>query len=334
MTAYQLKDWTPGEPRIDRSLKLCFIGDWGTANFHRICSWLCQEFCDRAGPRSRVAIWNTVGGGIDAAVEVFDGDADLAIITPAQALPAALAGTGICAGRPMPSLRALAVLPQRDRMMLAIAGDQGIRSFAELRERRPALKISTSEDNGENLIGYTARRLMAAHGIDEATLGSWGGGYIDSTRPDLSLRRFRDGTVDATVQEAIMTPWWRDAVEARAAVILPAEAAALAKLKQEEGWNSAELPAGYYPGQPDALPQLDFSDFVVVVRDDMPEDVAHLLTWCLVERRAVIERQFRHIPPERSPLSYPLDPQAMARTSLPLHSGARRYFAEAGIPTG
>ena len=329
---YPLKDWLPGQPRLDRSLTLQFIGDWGQANFHRICSWLTQEFCDRAGARSRVAIWNTIDGGIDAARAVFDGEVDMAILTPAQALPAALDGTGIFAGRPMPSLRALAVLPQRDRMLLALPRDVGIGSFAELRDRKPALNIATSEDNGSNLIGYIARRYMEAHGIDEATLESWGGRYINSSRPDLSMHRFRDGVADAALQEAVMTPWWRDAVVTRDAVILPAEPEALAKLEAERGWRTVDLAAGFYPGQDDALPALDFSDFVIVVRDDMPEDVAHLLTWCLVETRGRIEQQFRHIPPERSPLTYPLDPVAMARTSLPLHAGARRYYEQSNVP--
>lgn len=75
------------------------------------------------------------------------------------------------------------------------------------------------------------------------------------------------------------------------------------------------------------------SDFLTV-RDDMPDDVAHLLTWCLVEKREAIERQYYHLSPERSPLTYPLDPPAMCRTSLPLHPGARRYYEEAGILTG
>ena len=90
-------------------------------------------------------------------------------------------------------------------------------------------------------------------------------------------------------------------------------------------------PPGFCLDKPDALPALDFADFVIVVRDDMPDDVAHLLTWCLIETREAIERQFRHIPPERSPLSYPLDPARMARPSLPLHPGARRFYAEAGL---
>lgn len=328
---YDLKDWLPGEPRIERSVTLQFIGDWGQANFHRICSWLCQEFCDRSGPRSRVGIWNPVEGGIDAARAVFDGTVDLAILTPAAALPAALEGRSIFKGSPMPSLRALAVLPQRDRMVLALPRELGISSFAELRERKPAISIATSEDNGANLIGYIARRYMEAHGIDEATLESWGGRYIDSARPDLSMFRFRDKVADAALQEAIMTPWWLDAVKTRDAILIPAEPDAIARLEAEHGWTGAEIAADFFPNQPEPVPALDFADFVIVVRDDMPEDIAHLLTWALVEKRGTIERQYHHIPAERSPLSYPLVPAAMAKPSLPLHPGARRYYSEAGI---
>lgn len=310
-------------------MTLQFIGDWGRANFHRVCSWLCQEFCDRAGPRSRVGIWNTVDGGIDALTAVHDGEVDLCIVTPASALGEAAAGHGIYArGGAMPRLRALAVLPQRDRMVLAVSGELKVASFQALRERRPALRIAASVDDGYNLIGYVGRRYMEAHGIDEATLRSWGGGYIESVRPEQSLLRMRNGEVDAVLQEAIMTPWWREAVSARSATVLAAEPNALARLEAEHGWPAAELAADFLPGQTEALPALDFSDFVVVVRDDMAEDVAHLLTWCLVETRDAIEGQYRHIPANRSPLTYPLIPARMAQTPIPLHPGAKRHYED------
>lgn len=328
---YQIKDWKPGEPRIERSVTLQFIGDWGMANFHRICSWLCQEFCDRAGPRSRAGIWNPVDGGIDAMRAVFDGSVDLAIMTPAMALPAALEGRSIFSGEPMPTLRALAVLPQRDRMVLALPRSLGISSFAELRAKKPPISIATGEDNGANLIGYVAKRFMEAHGIDEAELKSWGGRYIESSRPDLAMSRFREGIADAALQEAIMTPWWLEAVKARDAVLIPAEDAALEALERDHGWGSADIDADFFPGQAGAIRTLDFADFVIVVREDMPDDVAHLLTWCLVEKRESIERQYRHLAPERRPLTLPLIPAAMARTSLPLHVGARRFYSEAGL---
>lgn len=318
------------EPRIERSLTLSFVGDWGQANFHRICSWLSQEFCRRAGPHSRVAIWNIPGGGvasggIEAIDEVQDGVADLCIVTPAMLIPAAIAGGLMFASRPAPDLRALVAMPQNDRMVLALDPALGIRSFAELREKRPPLRIATSRDDGTNFVGYVARLFAEAHGIDRATVESWGGEYVFDTHPMDSIGRMVRGEVDALLQEAVMSPGWTELVEKGRAVPLAAEEGALATLAAQ-GLAARPLPAGYWPCLDAPLPALDFSDFLILVRSDMPEDVAHLLTWCLVERREGMERQYRHLPPQRSPLSYPLDPAAMARPGVPLHPGAQRYF--------
>lgn len=321
---------TTASPRLQRSVTLNFIGDWGQANFHRICGWLCQEFCDRAGARSSVGIWNIRGGGIESIHKVQDGEVDLAIATPAGLLAQAPRGEGMFAGRPAANLRALAVLPQDDRMVLAIDPKLGIRSYEELRAKRPPLRIAASHDDGTNFIGYVGRRMMAAHGIDEATLESWGGGYVGDIRPDASLERMRAGGVDAVLQEAIMTPWWSDVVETGKAIPLSAEEEALARLARELGLQPQTLPAGYWPSWPNEVRAPDFADFLVLVRDDMPDDIAHLLTWCLVETRDALERQYRHIPQRHSPLSYPLVPARMARTSIPLHDAARRYYREAG----
>lgn len=61
----------------------------------------------------------------------------------------------------------------------------------------------------------------------------------------------------------------------------------------------------------------------------MPKEVAYLLTWCLVETRDMLEGQYKHIKPERSPLSYPLDPKKMGQTPVPLHEGAQEYYSKA-----
>jgi hypothetical protein len=322
---------TTTEPRLPRSHHLTFVGDWGQANFHRICSWLCEEFCRRAGPRSRVAIWSIRAGGIEAVDLVQEGEADLCIVTPAMLIPSALTGEGIFAGRAAPNLRALAVLPQNDRMVLALKPELGIRSFEELRRSRPPLRIAASRDDGTNFIGHVGRLMMAAHGLDAATLASWGASYVEDTKPAESLARLRDGEADAVLQEAVMTPWWAELVESGRAVPLPAEDAALQRLKAERGFPSSPLPAGYWKPLDRPLPALDFSDFVLLVRDDMPDDMAHLLAWCLTETRHVIERQYRHLAPERSPLSYPLDPARMARPPIPLHPGARRHYETLGV---
>jgi len=324
------------QPVIKRSLTLNFVGDWGQANFHRICSWLTQEFCDRAGPRSRVAIWSMRGGGLEGLVQVHDGEAQLAIATPAGLLSAAATGHGLFASTgPMPGLRSLAVLPQRDRMMLAIHPKFGIKSFADLHRIKPALRIATSVDDGTNYIGYVAMRLMEAHGITSQVLESWGGSFVLTTRPEQAIENMRLGHADAVLQEAIMTPWWRQLMEEQNLVPIPVEADALASLANSPGFRPASVRAGFWNSQSnvDEIPALDFSDFVVVVRDDLPDDLAYLLTWCLVETRNVIETQYKHLDPERSPLTYPLDPAAMAKPSIALHPAAERYYRERGYLT-
>ncbi|KAF4336949.1 hypothetical protein FBEOM_9173 [Fusarium beomiforme] len=324
-------------PRLERSLTLHFIGDWGMANFHRICSWLAQQFCDRTGARSQVAIWNLRDGGLEAITNVFSGSVHLSIATPVQLMTTALTGQGIfgpCG--PMPSLRSLGVLPQNDRMVFAISPKYNIHSFKELRQQKPALRIATSHNDGTNFIGYVASELMKAHLIDESELESWGGKYITATRPEQAMALVMDGKADALLQEAIMTPWWESIIEEKGFIPLPAEATALARFHENNPGaaktDAAPLPAGFWPSLTKPLPCLDFSDFVVLVRDDLPEDVAHLLTWCLVETRASMEGQYRHLPPEKSPLTYPLVPHKIAQSPVLLHPGAKRYYRESGIP--
>jgi TRAP-type uncharacterized transport system substrate-binding protein len=305
------------------------------ANFHRICSWLTQQFCDRAGGDSRVGIWNIRYGGIEAVLDVFRGEAQLAVATPAQMISTALTGQGIFAPYgPMPSLRALGVLPQNDRMILAIHPKYGIKSFEDLRQKRPALRIATSTNDGTNFIGFTAYAFMECHGITAEVLESWGGKYVTAHRPEQAIALVQAGEADALLQEAVMTPWWADIMENCKYDALAAEASALARFAEKYPNTAAQdpdpLPAGFWSTLTEPLHTLDFSDFVILVRDDLPEDVAHLLTWCLVETRSAIESQYKHLKPGRSPLTYPLCPAKMARSPIPLHEGAKRYYQEAG----
>ena len=329
---FDTKEYNVEAPLITRSVNLTFIGDWGMANFHRICSWLTQEFCDRAGSRSTISIRNVRGGGIEALLAVHDGEVHLSIATPAKMLKNALTGDGMFAGHPMPDLRALAVLPQVDRMVLAVHSKFGIKTYDDLRRKKPALRIAASVDDGTSPIGYVGQRLMEAHGISEDTLKTWGGEYIKNIRPEQSIGLMAEGKVDALLQEAIMSPWWREVMERGHDVVpIPAEPNGLAHLTKELGLPAVKIRAGFWDNLEEELPAIDFSDFVVFVRDDLPDDIAYLLTWALVETRFKLEAQYQHIPPERSPLSYPLDPHKMADTPFPLHPGAKQYYEAAGI---
>src|SRR5262245_24568883 len=135
------------EPRLNRSITLHFYGDWGQANLHRVCGWLAQEVGDRSGPHSRFAIWNG-RGGTDAVRAVGRGQVDVALSTPAAFVTTALDGRGPYRGEAFPHLRALGSVPQLDRLVLAVSAEVGVRSFADIRERRIPLRIATSPDDG------------------------------------------------------------------------------------------------------------------------------------------------------------------------------------------
>lgn len=229
----------------------------------------------------------------------------------------------------MSHLRAIGALPQNDRMVLALNPKYNVKTMEDLRRLKPALRLVTSTDDGTNFIGYVANEFLNAHRISKATIESWGGRVLTRHRPEQCVALVESGEADALLQEAIMTPWWRGLVETNKLAPLAAEAEALQILQETLGLRNNPLPAGWWENLPVELPALDFSDFVIFVRDDMPIEVAYLLTWCLVETRYMLEGQYKHIKPERSPLSYPLDPKKMAQTPVPLHDGAYEYYSKA-----
>ncbi|HUY18589.1 MAG TPA: TAXI family TRAP transporter solute-binding subunit [Candidatus Binataceae bacterium] len=319
----------PLGPSLKRSVTLHFMGDWGQANLHRVCGWLAQEVGERSGPYSRFATWNG-RGGVDSVKAVGRGTVDLALTTPAAFARMALDGRGPYAAEPFPFIRALGTIPQRDRLVLAIDAAKNIRSFDDLRERRPALRIAISTNDGINNIGLAGHKLLELEGITRERLESWGGRFVEAERPDACLEFMKRGEADAVFQEAIMTPWWRDLTERVDLTFVPVERSVLDQVERDYGWPRAVLPAGYFRNLNEPLETLDFSDFLIIVRADMPDDIAELLAYCIAETSEALEVQYRHLAPERSPVTYPLVPTEMARTAIPLHPAAARYYASQG----
>jgi hypothetical protein len=48
----------------------------------------------------------------------------------------------------------------------------------------------------------------------------------------------------------------------------------------------------------------------------------------MVKTRRALEAQYAHLPPDHSPVTYPLVPADMARTPVPLHPAAARAYAD------
>jgi len=322
-------------PSVDRQVVLHLKGD-GTANLHRICGWIGEQVINRSGPGSKAASWNG-SGMLENVLAVANGEVDVAVATPACAVALACAGR-IAGVPPMAHLRALGTLPQYDRLVFAVRSDLGVCTFDDLRDLSAPLRISAWPDDHEAFIGIGARVLLNGVGLGEPELQRRGGEIVEfpsarTARPgeawhDRVFGPIRSGAADAVIMEAIMVQAWRDLATDPGLCFLSLGDDDVKRIESSHGWPIASLPGGYFPGQQGAVRALEFSDFLVMCRDDLPRDLGHLIAWSMGETRAVIEAQYRHLPPERSPLTYPLDPHKMARTTIPLHLGAAEYYEQ------
>jgi TRAP-type uncharacterized transport system substrate-binding protein len=308
------------EPFIDRPLVLHMQGDWGLANLTRVCGWLGMELTDRTAPGTRVAIWNG-RGFIDNVRAVGRGEVDLALATPAHFITMALDGRGPYKGEAFPDLRAIGAVPQRDRFVVALRKSLGISTFDELRQAKPQLRMTTSAHDEISHVGLAAHEVLTRSGVD---IEGWGGTILGHELPTDCLDDVIEGRADAIAHEAVMLPHWQQIGDDLN--FLSIEEGVLKSLSDDFSWPDRTIPAGYFPGAPQ-IHTIDFSDFLITVRAEMPDDVAYALAWILGEAKGPFEQQYAHIPSERSPVTYPLDPVTMGKTPIPLHPGAAKYYA-------
>jgi hypothetical protein len=330
--------WNSDAPDIEETpmdtskprIALTMVGDWGTANFHTVLGWIAAHMRWRSAPRSKFTV--KTGSAYRESIElVASGEADLAITTPVHVgVRWAFDGVHFYAGPARRHLRTLGRLPQDDRLTFALPASLGLRSFADIRKRRPALQIATPLRDENNLCSYVIDRVLQAHGIQPDDIVRWGGAFIDHDSPRVCLQHAIQGRVNAVFNEAIMLSLWRDWARAEPLHFIGIEPDAMQQLVAQYGLRPAVVEVDRVLN-PEPVPCLDWSHWATIVRDDMPEPLAYEIASVMVEERAELEARFRHMPAQHSPLSYPIDPQQMCTgVDLPLHPGAERYYREHG----
>jgi hypothetical protein len=314
------------EPFINRPLNLRFRGDWGQANMTRICGWLSQEIGDRSPQDSKLSIW-CGRGGLDQIAALADDEADIAVITPAAIAALARDGSSVLGTPAHGELRALGTLGHDDRLVIAVDASLPVHTASDLLHVADSLVIATSPNDGVNVIGLIAHLGLELAGASVPALVSRGARMLEWERPFPALHAFESGEANVVIQEAVMTPSWQRIASRRPVRYIPWGDQVLAGLSRL-GWPAGELPVGYLPGQDQPIRTIDFSDFQVICREDLPEDVAYLAAWCMVMTRVALEVQYRSFPRDRTPLTYPIDPKALRDTSIPLHPGALRAYED------
>lgn len=258
--------------------------------------------------------------GFTGARLVGTGKIDIGFMNPSAV--ATLAYLGKRPYRRAYPIRALGVHPSWDRMVLAVDGSLGIRTMAELKQLRPALRISMSQND---CTAYAAGALLRAHGLSLAELARWGGSVEYTARPS-SPRRLdgiRHHEVNAVLDEGLGS-FGQAAVDA-GFVYLDFEPKALDRLERM-GFKRAPLGPSDLPGMPETVTVIDYSGWPIITHDRLPEPLGYDMAGLLDRFREV----FPYDQPEPPPAADLCRDTPDGPLAIPLHPGAERYYREKG----
>jgi len=260
-------------------------------------------------------------GGLDGARLVGSGKLDIGWLNPSVVATMAYLGKGPF--RRSYPLRALAVFPSWDRLVMALSENLGIRSFDELKAKRPKLRVSIAAND---CVTFAIRSLLKAHGLKPESFVEWGGSVEPVERPSNPRRRdgIIAGEVNAVIDEGLDS--WGDVALKHGMFFLPCSQKALTKMERY-GFKRAPLDGGRLKGNFDATTEvIDYSGWPIVTHANLPEELAYQFVAALERIREEIPYDAAEIPPMssfcRSTEQAPLD--------IPLHPGAERYYKEKG----
>jgi TRAP-type uncharacterized transport system substrate-binding protein len=297
------------EPKVRRSFTLEIKGDAGGGELHGIGGWLSRELARRTGPYTRIALWSG-RGHVDNVRAVGRGEVDIALVTPASFVRMATSAGGPYVREAFPDLLALGTIPRPDQLIFAVSAGTGIRTFKELGQERVPLRIATAPNDGIHHVGMGVQNVVERSGLSRQMIEGWGGRFIELDDTARCVDAVASGEADAVFQAGAGDPAWERLAGERAMNFLPVDPDVGAQL-EKVGWPRATLPKGRWRGLTEDLVTMDFSDVLLVCRKDLPEDVAYLIAWCLLETQDGDAR---------------LDPKRVATTMLPLHQWARSYY--------
>jgi len=293
---------------MSETIKIATISGGGT--WGRILTWLAGGL-KNAG--FQVELLKLGGEVPELALAVDRGEADVSVTTTFAAR-AAHEGKTPYAKRLW--LRALSELQYPLHWFLnMVRAELDVSSFAELAEKRPALRLCLPAP--DMVVSYPVKALFGHFGIDPyRDIPRWGGKVITDFRA--VPRLIASGEADGVFREN--SPLRYDPSQGRAMKFFSLSEAEARNLAADLSIEPGLIPAGTYKNQEREIRTLDAEGFTLYCRSDLPEEIAYKIT----------EAIDRSTPTHYLGSSIFYSPRFAARTGMPLHPGAENYFRRLG----
>ncbi len=269
-----------------------------------------------------LAVSPALYSGLQGARMLGSGQIDIGWLNPSALATMAYLGKGPFR-RPRP-IRALAIFPSWDRLVIAVSKKLNLQSMEELKQKRPALRISVANND---CVDFAIHALLRAHGLKLNSFVEWGGTVEPVARPSNPRRRegIMSGEIDMVIDEGVNS-WGHLALD-HGMVFLPLSEKVLTRLERQ-GFRRAPLASDQFKDKLDQPTEVvDFSGWPIVAHASLPDELAYHLVAVLERIRAEIPYGFAQMPPMsafcRSTADGPLD--------IPLHPGAEQYYREKGL---
>lgn len=266
-------------------------------------------------------------GSFREIVAVADGKYSLAWVNPSVLLTMAYRGKGPFKKR-LP-LRTIANFPSFDVMGFAVHESTGITSLEQIKRQRIPLRVSTGFIPKTDFTGsatmFTVSAVLRAAGFSLADIRKWSGKIHSVPHPSDPGRRaaIESGAINAVFDEGIKS-WGQTALD-NGFRYLPIDGAVLKQLKSL-GYRPSVMSRCGFRGLGKEVPTVDFSGWPMIVRADMPNEVAYALCEAIEMRKQVIPTD-NFKPLDMAQLCANDDE---APYDAPLHPGAKRFYRERG----
>jgi TRAP-type uncharacterized transport system substrate-binding protein len=256
--------------------------------------------------------------GLNGAKLVGTGKLDLVWLNPSAIPSMAVRGKGPF--RRKYPLRALAVFPSWDRLVIAVSPKLGVRTMEELIDQKPKMNVSLAVND---CVDFAIKALLKAHGISRQDFINWGGTIDEVVRPSNPQRRegIVSGDVHMVIDEGMDS--WGDVAVQNGMVFLSYSEKVLKKL-ENYGFQRARLDHGRVAGINEPTTVVDFSGWPIVVHEKFPDELAYNIAGVLDRIREEIPYDAAEVPA----MSQLCRDTEVGPLDFPLHSGAERYYKE------